>query len=106
MASTTSPESRERPGRLRVGGRDYVVLPVTMYRRLSRLAREPHRDAVEYARESIGREIARRRRAACLSQAAVAARAGIRVETLSRLENGHGNPTVTTVRAILRALGG
>jgi DNA-binding phage protein len=35
----------------------------------------------------------------------VAARAKIRVETLSRLENGHGNPTLATVRSILRALG-
>jgi len=103
----TSPDARraDRPGRLRVAGRDYVVLPVTVYRRLARLAREPHRDAVAYARESIGREIARRRRAARLSQAAVAGRAGIRVETLSRLENGRGNPTVKTIRAILRALG-
>ena len=82
-----------------------MVLPVTAYRRLSRLAGEPHRDAVACARESIGREIARRRRAASLSQAQVAARAGIRVETLSRLENGHANPTAKTVRAILRALG-
>ncbi|MEK7668555.1 MAG: helix-turn-helix transcriptional regulator [Gemmatimonadota bacterium] len=107
MASTTTgePRGREHPGRLRVAGRDYVVLPVTVYRRLARLAREPHRDAVAYARESIGREIARRRRAARLSQTAVALRAGIRVETLSRLENGRSNPTVKTVRAILRALG-
>jgi DNA-binding XRE family transcriptional regulator len=88
-----------------VAGRDYIVLPVTVYQRLARLAREPHRDAVTYARESIGRDIARRRRAARLSQATVANRAGIRVETLSRLENGRSNPTVKTIRAILRALG-
>jgi len=36
----------------------------------------------------------------------LAARANIRVETLSRLENGHSNPTAKTVRAILRALDG
>jgi len=106
MASTTTVEVRDSPGRLRVAGRDYVVLPVTVSRRLSRLAGEPHRDALAFARESIGRDIARRRRSARLSQAAVAARAGIRVETLSRLENGHSNPTVRTIRAILGALGG
>jgi len=66
----------------------------------------PNRDAVAYARESIGREIARRRRAARLSQAVVATRANIRVETLSRLENGHSTPTAKTVRAILSALDG
>jgi len=29
----------------------------------------------------------------------------MRPETLSRLENGHGNPTVRTVRRVLKALG-
>ena len=38
-------------------------------------------------------------------QADVAAKAGIRVETLSRIESGKGNPTVATVKAILKALG-
>lgn len=106
-ASTRIADARrnDRPVRVRVAGREFVILPATVYRRLARLAREPHRDAVAYARESIGREIARRRRAAHLSQASVAGRAGIRVETLSRLENGRGNPTLKTVRAILRALG-
>ena len=106
-ASTRIADARrnDRPVRVRVAGREFVILPATVYRRLARLAREPHPDAVAYARESIGREIARRRRAAHLSQASVAGRAGIRVETLSRLENGRGNPTLKTVRAILRALG-
>jgi transcriptional regulator with XRE-family HTH domain len=40
-----------------------------------------------------------------LTQAEVAVRAGIRLETISRLENGHGNPTMATVRRILKALG-
>jgi predicted transcriptional regulator len=34
----------------------------------------------------------------------VAQWAGIRQETLSRIENGRTNPTVGTVRSILRAL--
>ena len=97
---------RERATSVRLAGREFVILPATLYRRLERLEREPHRDAVAFAHESIGREIARRRRAAHLTQALVAARAGIRIETLSRLENGRGNPTLKTVRAILRALGG
>ena len=61
--------------------------------------------AVEFGRLSIGRDLTAKRAATGLSQADVAARARIRVETLSRLENGHGNPTVATVRKILRALG-
>ncbi len=90
----------------RLGGREFVVVSASEYRRLERLAQQTNRDAVTFARESIGRDLARRRRAACLSQAEVAARARIRVETLSRLENGRGNPTLATVRAILRALEG
>ena len=39
-----------------------------------------------------------------MTQAQVARRAGIRVETLSRLENGRGNPTLATVRMVLRAV--
>jgi DNA-binding XRE family transcriptional regulator len=103
--SSSASKGRSALGHLRIAGREYVVLPVTVYRRMARLALEPQRDAVAYARESIGRDIARRRRAARLSQATVASRAGIRVETLSRLENGRSNPTVKTIRAILRALG-
>jgi DNA-binding XRE family transcriptional regulator len=97
MASTIS--------RLRLGGHDFVVVPVAEYRRLERLAKQVDADAVSFAKTSIGRDLARRRRAAGLSQAAVADRARIRAETLSRLENGRGNPTLATVRSILRALG-
>jgi DNA-binding XRE family transcriptional regulator len=50
--------------------------------------------------------IRRRPRSSRLSQATVVARADIRVETLSRLENGPANPTAKTVRAILRVLDG
>lgn len=65
----------------------------------------PTRNAVDFAKASIGRDLQRKRTRARLTQAQVAAKAGVRLETLSRLENGHGNPTVTTVRRILRALG-
>jgi len=61
-------------------------------------------DALEYSMRSIGRDLIRKRRSAGLTQATVARRAGIRAETLSRLENGHGNPTVATIRRILEAL--
>ena len=93
------------PQTIRVGRKQFVLLPTAEYRRLRRLATGGMRDAVDFGRESIGRDLAGKRMAAGLSQAEVAGRARIRVETLSRLENGRGNPTVATVRKILRALG-
>ena len=90
---------------LRIGRQEFVLVPASEYRRLTKLAARENVDAVEFANASIGRSLARRRRAASLSQARLATKAGLRVETLSRIENGHGNPTVATVKKILRALG-
>lgn len=58
--------------------------------------------AAAYAAKSIGQDLRKRRQAAGLSQAKVAQRAGIRLETLCRLEKGHTNPTVGTVNRILK----
>ena len=91
--------------KLQVAGRPFVLIPESEYRRLVRCAEEPTADAVGFSKTSIGRDLRRKRSRARLTQAQVAAKSGIRLETLSRLENGHGNPTVTTVRRILRALG-
>jgi DNA-binding XRE family transcriptional regulator len=90
---------------IRVGKKEFVLVPASEYERLRRLATGSEQDAVAFGRRSIGRDLVRKRMAAGLSQSEVAARARIRAETLSRLENGHGNPTIATVRKILRALG-
>ncbi len=92
-------------GRVLPAGRDFVLIPAEEYRRLRRLADDEVVDAVQFAKESIGRDLARLRREAGLSQAEVASRAKIRAETLSRLENAKGNPTVATIKRILTALG-
>ena len=62
-------------------------------------------DAVDFARASIGRGLRQDRLKTGLSQAEVARRAGIRVETLCRLERGGGNPTAATITALCRAMG-
>jgi len=60
--------------------------------------------AVEYARASLARKIIRERRAAGLAQAELARRAGIRPETLNRIEKGRTTPDVATIAKIESAL--
>ena len=60
--------------------------------------------AVEYARASLARKIIRDRVAAGLSQRQLAMRAGVRVETLCRIEIGKHTPSVPTIDKIDRAL--
>ena len=60
--------------------------------------------AVEYARASLARKIIRDRVAAGLNQRELATMAGVRVETLCRIETGKHTPSVPTVDKIDRAL--
>ena len=60
--------------------------------------------AVAFTRASIAREIVARRRKAGLSQAELARRAGIRPETLNRIERAHTAPRVSIVEKIAKAL--
>ena len=97
-------------------GKPYVVLPRDEYERLATLAKAgelpplPQPDAygnypaVEYARASLARKIIRDRVAAGLSQRDLAARAGVRVETLCRIETGKHIPSVPTIDKLDRAL--
>ena len=63
-----------------------------------------NRPALEYIQVSIARDIIKERRALGLSQSQLAELAGLRQETLSRLESGKHSPTVRTVEKIDRAL--
>jgi DNA-binding XRE family transcriptional regulator len=60
--------------------------------------------AAETLQVIIARQLIERRRQAGLSQAEVAKRAGIRQETVSRLESGKHAPTVRTFEKIDRVL--
>ena len=63
-----------------------------------------HYPALPYARASLARKVIRRRKSAGLTQTDLARRAGIRPETLSRLEKGKSTPDVDTVAKIIRVL--
>lgn len=101
----TNNERRGGVQRVRIKGAIFYLVPRAHYSRLVRESGRGNVDAVDFARASIGRDLRRRRAKAGLTQAQVASRSGLRLETVCRLENGKGNPTVSTVRRILAALG-
>ena len=98
-----------------LAGKRWAIMPERDYKRLAASAGEewpalPEADAqgnfpaVEYARASLARRIIKARRAAELSQAELARRAGIRPETLNRIEKGKTTPDTATIARIERAL--
>jgi DNA-binding XRE family transcriptional regulator len=99
---------------LTLADRRFVVLPESEYLRLRSLAGEdeppmPPADAdgnypaAEALQVSIARSILRHRRALGLTQADLARRAGIRAETLNRIEKAKHSPSVPTLDKIDRA---
>jgi DNA-binding XRE family transcriptional regulator len=60
--------------------------------------------ALEYSRVSLARKIIRDRRRLGLTQADLARRAGIRPESLNRIEQGRVSASVRTIEKIDRAL--
>ncbi|MFO1092633.1 MAG: helix-turn-helix transcriptional regulator [Planctomycetaceae bacterium] len=101
------------PQQITLEGRQYVIVPREEYERLSQVARLPElpvpdRDgnypAVEYARASLARKLILRRERIAVSQAALARAAGIRVETLCRIESGKVTPSLGSVQKLDRAM--
>lgn len=106
--------------RLELAGKRFVVLEETEYDRLCREAREapleddlpelPKPDksgrfpAVEYARIALARDLIRDRKGLGLSQQQLAKSAGVRQETISRLEAGKQSASSRTVDKICQAL--
>ena len=100
-----------------IHGKRCIVIEERELRRLERLAgRESplpplppanakgNRPALDYIQVSIARDIIKERRSLGLSQAQLADLAGVRQETVSRLESGKHSPTVRTVEKIDKAL--
>jgi DNA-binding XRE family transcriptional regulator len=102
---------------LELAGKRWAIMPEKDYKRLTAQGGEedpwpalPRPDAqgnypaVEYARASLARKIIKARRQAGLTQAELARRAGIRPETLNRIEKGKTTPDTATIVKIERAL--
>jgi DNA-binding XRE family transcriptional regulator len=96
--------SPPEPPVLMLAGTSYVILTKAEYERLRREAEHGRENASQFAGKAIGPDLRARRLHARLKSSDVARSAGIRVETLSRIENGRTNPTVSTVQAILAVL--
>ncbi len=107
--------------RIEVEGKRFVLLEESEYERLCREAREgadvadelpplPKPDkhgrfpALEYARLSLARDLIRDRKGVGLSQQRLAEAAGVRQETLSRLETGKHTATNGTIDKIMGAI--
>jgi DNA-binding XRE family transcriptional regulator len=98
---------------VRRNGKVYILVEKEEFERLTRsvgLPALPEPDArgnvpaVEYARASIAREIVRRRTAAGITQFQLAELAGVRPETVNRIENAKHTADTTTLAKIERAL--
>lgn len=104
--------------RVTLNGERYVILSESQYRRLRGRLGDPETDepelpapdargrypAVETVRALLARKIVRRRKAVGLTQGELAKRAGVRVETVNRLERAKHSASVVTVDKLVRAL--
>lgn len=102
---------------VRIKGKRYALVEPAELKRLKRLAAlgeglpayppadaAGNRPAVESATVAIARGIIRRRQAAELTQQQLARLAGVRNETICRIESGKHYPTMRTAEKIERAL--
>lgn len=100
---------------VRRGGKRYRLVEESEYRRLVSLAEgdlpplpkpdaEGNYPALKTLDALVARELVARRRELGLSQVELARRAGVRPETIHRIEAGKHAPTVKTVEKIDRAL--
>lgn len=104
------------PRMMTLDNETFVVLPKQEYQDLLAQAhgvslpaypkadKRGNRPAVAFGLASIAREIITRRLAAGLSQEELAKRAGVRVETISRLESAKHHPQQATIQKIEKAL--
>jgi DNA-binding XRE family transcriptional regulator len=105
---------RINPQYVTIGAEQMVVLPAKDYERLAKKADlwEPPlpgpNERGNYPLEALdivmAQEIIRARHKLGISQAELARRAGIRAETLNRIEQGKHSPTLRTMQKIDRAL--
>ena len=97
-------------GTITIKGDKYVLVPEREYRELAGMPKLPPAaadgtvDALAYSRASIARDIIRDRERLDLTQVELARRAGIRPETLNRIEKLKTSATTRILQRIGKAL--
>src|SRR5437773_8976770 len=100
---------------LKLGNERYAILPESTLKRLMKQAgvQSPHCEPATLQREwepeawnaqDISEHLITRRERTGLSQVDLARRAGVRVETLNRIERGKTNPDFSTIRKLVTAI--
>ena len=100
--------------RVELDGVRYVIVRESVFEHLARQVglqqgstaadQEALAPGFDLDRASLAEKLVRRRRASGLSQAELARRAGVRPETLNRIERGRSTPDFTTVRKLVLAM--
>jgi ribosome-binding protein aMBF1 (putative translation factor) len=83
---------------------DHLCRQAGLSKQLSMSGRDALAAGLDLDRASLAERLVRRRRAAGLSQAELARRAGVRPETLNRIERGRTTPDFATVRKLVVAI--
>lgn len=93
-----------KTGVLTIDGKRYAVVPLDTWPALPPADAEGFRPAKEAVAAVMARTLIRRRVALGLEQKQLARLAGVRVETISRLESGRHKPRRETVQRLESAL--
>lgn len=98
---------------IQINGERFVIVPEAEFRRLRSAGALPplpaadeegHIPAIEFIRSTIARDIINERRNLKLTQADLAKLAGVRQETVSRIESGRHKANTRTIEKIDKAL--
>ena len=92
--------------RIELGGATYCVLPLAAFEALCRRAGggAAEDELALLRRERLADRLKQRRVGAGLTQAELARRAGVRPETVNRIERGRVDPDFATVRKLVEAI--
>jgi DNA-binding XRE family transcriptional regulator len=112
MTTQTRPAIDHRT--VELDGVRYVIIRETVFELLCRKAdipcesrsieEDPSSPGLGLDQSSLAEKLVRRRRAGGLSQAELARRAGVRPETLNRIERGRTTPDFATIRKLVVAM--